>query len=361
MQMDLNRSYTYPLVIVLAIVLALLLLYRRALPKPFPGIPYDVSSSKKLLGDVPAMMSHIEKDQGTFTTYLISQMKSLNAPMIQVFIRPFSKPLLVMGDFPEAHDMLIHRKEFDRSSTLGDLVYGLAPDHHIHLKTNNAWKAQRRLVQDLMTPSFLHKVAAPVIYRNVNTLIQLWRTKARIADGKPWPAGDDINLMSLDAVTAFAFGAEFDHNATRPSLDLLTKLEQNAEEIRRPRGSESQEEPLAFPRGKVDGLLQAILDLTQTVGEVQGNPSPSLTWAYVMRKPRIKRAAKTKDAHWLKELKGAVERFDGVTKGTPGMRSAVDQMVLREKGLAEKENRPPNYFSRIMIDEVSIISLRWIQ
>jgi cytochrome P450 len=130
-------------------------------------------------------------------------MQSLNTPIIQVFIRPFSKPLVVMEDFHEAHNVLIHQsKDFDRSDSLGDLVKGLAPDHHIHLKTDDAWKRQRRLVQDLMTPTFLHKVAGPALHANVGRMVDLWRDKARIAEGRPWHAADDINHVALDAMTA---------------------------------------------------------------------------------------------------------------------------------------------------------------
>lgn len=35
------------------------------------------------------------------------------------------------------------------------------------------------------------------------------------------------------------------------------------------------------------------------------------------------------------------------------VRSAVDQMIVRERSLAEKEQRKPDYFSRVMFDEVS--------
>lgn len=326
--------------------------YRFALPKPIPGIPYNEASAHKLLGDVPAMTSHMaETEGGTFITYIMKTMRSLNAPLIQVFIRPLSKPLLIMADFPEAHDLLVRRnKDFDRSHTLGDLVQGLAPDHHIHLKTEgSAWKAQRRLVQDLMTPSFLHNVAGPVIHQNVATMIDLWRAKSRIADGRPWAAGDDINQMALDAVTAFAFGEGFGHSATRPALEAVREMDpETVESVRRQGG---RDEPVDFPRGRVDEALQATLDLTETVGEVQGNPWPSLTWALVTRKPKVKKAVRIKEEYIMKELRAGVERLEKSSGRV--IKSAVDQMILREKSLAGKDGRAPDYFSRVMVDEVS--------
>ena len=341
-------SFASPTLIVLSIALILHLLYRLALPKPIPGIPYNESSARNLLGDIPAIASHIAKEKGTFITYITSTMKSLDAPLAQIFIGPLSKPLLVLADFREADDILVHRKDFDRSSSLGDLVKGLAPDHHIHLKTNAAWKGQRRLVQDLMTPSFLHNVAGPVIYQNASALIELWRAKNSIAEGRPWSASEDTNHVALDAMMAFAFGEGFRHSAIRSELEALKGLDAKA--VDSLRGTGMWDVPVEFARRPVDKVLQAMLDLTETVGEVQGNPLPSLTWAYVMRKPRIKRATKIKEDYIMKELKDAVARLEG-SEGEV-VRSAVDHMLVRQKSLAEKHGRMPDYFSRIMIDEV---------
>ena len=38
---------------------ALYALYRRCLPRPIPGIPYDEAAAKSLLGDVPSMMEEM--------------------------------------------------------------------------------------------------------------------------------------------------------------------------------------------------------------------------------------------------------------------------------------------------------------
>ena len=343
-----SASFASLAVIVLSTALFLRLLYRLALPRPVPGIPYNASSVHNLLGDVPAMASHIAKADGTFITYILSTMKSLNAPLVQVFIRPLSKPLLVLADFRETHDILVRRKDFDRSTSLGDLVKGLAPDHHIHLKTNAAWKTQRRLVQDLMTPSFLHNVAGPAIYHHASALIELWRAKNRIAEGRPWSVSEDTNHVALDAMMAFAFGEGFVDSATRSSLEALKELDAQAVDILRSTGG--WDVPIEFARRPLNKVLQAMLDLTETVGEVQGNPLPSLTWAYVMRKPRIKRATKIKEDFIMSELKSAVARLEG-SEGEV-VRSAVDHMLVRQKGLAEKDGQEPAYFSRIMIDEV---------
>jgi hypothetical protein len=136
------------------------------LPKPIPAIPHLESSANSIFGDIPALLAHIRSTDGTFITYLRSVMERLNSPVVQVFVFPFAKPLVVLGDFAEAHDMLMRRgHEFDRSNTLGDIVHGILPTHHIHLPTGPQWKAQRMLIRDLMTPSMLQDVAAPGVYQ----------------------------------------------------------------------------------------------------------------------------------------------------------------------------------------------------
>lgn len=333
--------------VLIGVAFSIRLLYRLALPRPIPGIPYNEDSARKLLGDVPGMTSHIKNAEGTFITYIMESMRTLNSPLIQVFIRPLSSPLLILADFREAHDILIHRKDFDRSPSLGDLVKGLTPDHHIHLQTNAAWKTQRRLVQDLMTPSFLHNVAAPVIHQHATLMIDLWRSKSRIAGGRPWAASDDINHVALDAVMAFSFGGDFNHSMTRPNFDAIRQLDSTAVDALAQR---HRDEAVEFPIGRVDELIQATLDLTETVGQVQGNPLPALTWAYVNRKPKIRKATKIKEDYIMKELSDAVKRLEET--GEVVVKSAVDHLVLREKELADKDNRAPAYFSRVMKDEV---------
>jgi hypothetical protein len=91
--------------------------------------------------------------------------------------------------------------------------------------------------------------------------------------------------------------------------------------------------------------------LTPWTEVMQGSPLPKLTRAYIMRKAHIKRALKIKEDYFSQELKIAVERLeDGQVE-----QSAVNHVMMREKSLAEKEGRKPNYFSRVIMDEVSPI------
>ncbi|KAH0044361.1 cytochrome P450, partial [Aureobasidium melanogenum] len=328
-------------------LLALYLIYRRALPQPLDGIPYHAASARKLFGDVPGMLSHIAQDEGTSITYLVNSIHQLEAPLVQVFIKPFSKPLLILSDFQEAHDIMTRRtKEFDRSTSSGDLVRGLGPKHHIHLKTTPVWRAQRRLVQDLMTPAFLNEVASHAIHQNACVMVELWRVKSRLAAGRPWSASGDIDQVALDAVLSFAFGSSFGekHSSMRPALAAVKCLSVVESD------KSSAELPVQFPSGDVDEVIRATLELVATVEQVQGSPVPNLKWAYVNSLPRIRRATNIKEKYIKHELADAIQRL--ATSNSEHVKSAVDHMVFRERMLAEKDGRRPEFYSRVMMDEI---------
>lgn len=83
------------LVVVFSVIL--ILLYRAALPKPIPGIPYDRTSAGRILGDVPdALKYHGETHE--MVTFLEKRCRELGGPICQVFMRPFAKPWVVVMD-----------------------------------------------------------------------------------------------------------------------------------------------------------------------------------------------------------------------------------------------------------------------
>lgn len=72
-------------------------IYRALLPKPIPGIPCDQAASKRLFGDVPdALKYHAETSE--MLSFLVKRCKELDSPIIQVFMRPFQKPWVVVAD-----------------------------------------------------------------------------------------------------------------------------------------------------------------------------------------------------------------------------------------------------------------------
>lgn len=339
------------------------LVYWAALPKPIPGIPHSRDGARHILGDIPEILRTTANSELTHVQWIQQQLEELNSPIIQVFLGPFSRPVIVVADFRETQDVLMRRKEWDRSDVLGDLFWGLIPDHHSQYKTNDVWKARRRLLQDLMSPSFLHNVAAPALYASALTLISLWDQKATIAGKRPFSASEDIYRVALDAVHAFAFGEKFLHNATNPQRQTLARLDaEGLSELLGPNTIISHDEPVQFPEAKCDEIVDATFSLAEAVETVQGTSSMRLTWKLMLFNSRYRWAKRIRDDCILKELQRAVqhlglqnrEKQSDTDDPTSRIRSAVDHMIQREKKLAKKDGRPPEYFSRTMITEVSV-------
>lgn len=98
-----------------ALLVLLYALYRAALPKPIPGIPYHEASANSVLGDAPAMIKHKQKYATTFE-WMTAQTDKLNSPIVQIFLKPFSRPIVIVTDPRETQDVVLRRaKDFDRS------------------------------------------------------------------------------------------------------------------------------------------------------------------------------------------------------------------------------------------------------
>ncbi|GKT41028.1 cytochrome P450 monooxygenase TRI13 [Colletotrichum spaethianum] len=325
--------------------------YRWALPKPIPGIPHNAAAPKHILGDIPSLKEGIDRT-GEFALWLLDQSSKLNSPLFQVLIRPLGKPIVVMTDFRETQDMLMRRKDFDRSSLVADLLEGAGRKHHIHMKTGPEWKQHRRLLQDLMSPQFLNEVAAPTVYSGVLRLVKLWSDKARIADGRPFAAETDIYYGALDAVTSFVFGGSFPHSAIRPTMELVEALGDDDVVRLRDQKGVSNDVPVDFPEGQCDEKLKATFDVAHSIEYLQGSPIPRIKWWFVKKLPSMRKTFQIKMSYTQEEIAKALKRLQEVGNEESKALSAVELIVLRERKLAENEGREPDYFSETMIDEV---------
>jgi hypothetical protein len=151
-------------------------LWRWSLPRPIRGIPHNRKSSQHPFGDLPEFLN-AQSSTGQIFPWMASQTTKLNSPIVQLFLRPLSKPWVILTDFRESQDILLRRtREFDRSDFLGDVFAGLVPEFHISKKSSDAkFKANRDLLKGLMTPGFLNEVGqrTSCIIINIAHLIRL--------------------------------------------------------------------------------------------------------------------------------------------------------------------------------------------
>jgi hypothetical protein len=327
-------------------VAVLYLLWQWALPKPIPGIPYNKTSAKGLFGDIPDMISHVSRT-GDLWGWFAKQAVKIDSPIFQLWVRPFGRPWVVIYDFQESQDILLRRtKEFDRSAFFGDIFAGPAPHHHIAKRSlDPEFKYNRALLKDLMTPGFLHQVAAPQVYRTVEHLLELWDIKLELAQGHAFDAEHDVFHGALDAIYAATFGLADEDSSTSTQTRFLSA----GQNIDVPKDIN---EPIAFPAAALPLGFESILVLTDSLEVSIKSPSPPIAYWFLSKLPYMRRAEKVKEKMIIGEVDKAIDRFE--TGGQP-QRCAIDDILRREKMLAEKEERLPNYRSRSIYDEVSLV------
>lgn len=335
---------TLPAAVAFVAVLAYLL-YRAALPKPIPGIPYHKSSAQSIWGDVPAIRAFSKTTGRSGSEWIIAQAKELDSPIFQIFILPFQSPRVFITDHREGYDIMQRRtKEFDRSTTFGAIFRGTMDHNHILLPTGDRWRAQRRLLSDTMTPGFLNTIAAKHLYRQSINLVNLWRTKASIADGRPFHVGHDSTRMAFDSIWAVAFGKDID--TVKSCDEYLQKDPQTIGMV-----SSDKDQPVKFPEPEMPLIYRSAMLLMDTFGKAREAYIPRL---FMMRKQMTK---EWKDARDYKNkliqdsLDDAKNRL--ISKDHEDTTDcAADHMVFREQQVAEKENREPQYNSLAAKDEL---------
>ncbi|RYP80400.1 hypothetical protein DL769_002496 [Monosporascus sp. CRB-8-3] len=330
--------------IVLGFFSLLYLAYHWALPKPLPGIPYNKDALKTILGDA-AEIRNIRRAGGSARNWFGQQTARHKSPLVQAFLTPFTKPVLILSDFREAQDILLRRnKEFDRASRGRDALRGVIPWHHIGMRTADPqFRRNRELVKDLMTPHFLNTVNAPAIYDNAQIFLDLWRVKAQLAGGRPFQADEDIHVMTFDIIKVVALGEGDNQSMTARYLDMVrsaTSIDQKSET--------TKDIVCVFPKNEANDDLRAHQTLQEAVGESIPHPSPKLFHMFHNRTAPMREAFALKTSMLDKQISLAVKRLEA----GEGVKSALDYMIQREVSAAKKSGRQLAFDTPSMRDEL---------
>lgn len=182
----------------LALVFCLYLVLRAALPKPLPGIPYVPGSEKNFLGNLPLALAH-QKNAGRFSSYFYQPAEHLQVPLLQVFMRPFSRPWLLLCDGREAQDLMTRRAhEFEYADFAIDLHRAAWPETLASLKTNERWRANRRMMGETATSMYINTVGLNSMYQGAQELVYLLRLKSRLAADSPFDIREDLKSATAD-------------------------------------------------------------------------------------------------------------------------------------------------------------------
>ena len=83
-----------------AVLLLSLQIYRATLPRPLPGIPYIKASASRPFGNVQDALRY-QAAESQMLAFLTLKCVELNSPIVQLFMRPFGRPWVVVSDCEE--------------------------------------------------------------------------------------------------------------------------------------------------------------------------------------------------------------------------------------------------------------------
>ncbi|GAM87660.1 hypothetical protein ANO11243_056870 [Dothideomycetidae sp. 11243] len=320
-------------------------LYRAILPKPLPGIPYNHDAAKNVLGDVPAMMKHVSSTSDIYMDWIKDQGSKLDTPIFQILF-PFGRPRVIVTDHREALDVLLRRgKEFDRSMWFASLFRGTLPHSYFIMPTRDPrFKPQKKLFADTMTPTFLTNVAAKHIYDHSLTLVDLWRTKARLGQGKAFVASADINHMGLDTMWAVTFGSDI--GTVKSQCEALKDNEPSKS------SPADKDEAFEFDLPKLPAAYEAIVRLTHDIITTGNSQFPLFSHWLLRRTRKWQRANALKNALFKDRLSDAKARLLSANGKEELIDCATDHVVFREHQAALKEDRAPQYDSPAVRDDL---------
>ncbi|KAM5510009.1 cytochrome P450 [Fusarium oxysporum f. sp. phaseoli] len=316
----------------LSIFLLLFCLYNLALPMPIPGIPYNKSATKRLLGDLPDLIEY-QKHTGEQRRWFALQNQKFNSPVCQVFIRPFGKPRVVVSDFQEARDVLSKRlKDFDRSDRAREAFTGIVPHQMLSYQTvDPKFKKHRELMRDLMSPKFLNQ-----------------HEKCLHAAEHPFDGKGDVQRATLDVITAVSFGLDDENSANKWQLDDMLARSTAGVTFTQP-----ERKIVDFPVRPLTTELDATMTIVESAAVGFSSPIPRWHYWILSQFPYLKNAARVREELTRREIDKAVKAIskDG-SENAWVTHSALEFMVLRETAAAQKARRPPRFQRRRIYDEL---------
>ncbi|KAI1773024.1 cytochrome P450 [Hypoxylon cercidicola] len=327
------------LVTLVTIFFILYCLYQWLLPKPVPGIAYNHEAAKSLFGDAPSMMKEV-RVTSEFRVWCSKQMTKMNSPICQVFIRPFSKPWILLADFRESKDILMRRREFDKSSFLSDGMACMGAFHGIYM-TGDKFKSNRQLIQDLMTTSFLDKHVGPAVYNKGLQLMRLFKLKMTLANGRPFSVKKDFEYASLDIMLDFALGKNWVYTSLNPQVDLLSKLYASDVKL------DAIDQPVNFPTAPIAEFLKSVYEVPEIVEKTINAVLPKLRTWWWSKQPWYKKIFAEKERIMKEQVAIGLQNYY-----SGRVETGIEHMFMREAARAAKEGRDPDFERKVFRDEI---------
>ncbi|KAK4500928.1 hypothetical protein PRZ48_009120 [Zasmidium cellare] len=183
------------------------------------------------------------------------------------------------------------------------------------MPTNQKMKAQRRMMSDTMSPSFLNEKTAPSIHQAVMDLMELWKVKARLAGSqRVFQADVDLRHAILDALWPVALGT---HPGT---VKAQTEALKESSEI-----PETNSDVVEFSSFHVPETFEAMAGIADSVESILSSPFPAIHHWILRQFPKLRTVFQVKERLITSSLEAALNRAQEGSK----IQSAADLILSR--------------------------------
>ncbi|KAK2606815.1 hypothetical protein N8I77_005540 [Diaporthe amygdali] len=331
------------------ILLAIIWLRRKLMPKPYPGIPYNEESVGRITGDIPNLIPIIEATNEFSNTLFTVTTQKLGVPIAQLLFPGIRKPMVIIEDPREIEDIMVRQnKEFDKAPMAIDMFAPMFPHATLAQYTTPELRAQKRLWQDVMNAEFLRRAAAPNIHKAALELVNLWRLKtASVYNDQAFKIHDDLKDAALDAMWVAVVGEE--PGLTRYNTKKLEKQLAGDQGL--------DDEPA--PRGAF--LKEEVRYIGATISKNSNHPLPKWAQKFETYTPRYRKFRRTVLSGVERVMRKAVERFQLLETGqleSDALDQCMMDLVLRRQILeARKAGKPPSDPTKDihMLDELFVM------
>ncbi|KAG5980676.1 hypothetical protein E4U55_003776 [Claviceps digitariae] len=326
-----------------SVLLLILHGYKMMQPKPILGIPYNKDIG--IFGDLPALLK--ARKAGGIRSWLWSIAKRHKSPITQVFVLPFTKPLIMISDYRESYDILVRRsREFGRARLSVDAFAPFVPDHHIIMVSSDPrFKKNKELLQGVMSPRILSDSFAPIICEKVRHFVDLWKTKMDAAQGRPFSANRDLQELALEIILALVLGVDEGSRITQPHRDFLLSSKGSSAVC-----AESAD-IACFARPRLAPEVDALVMITSFIQFASTCLAPRLQ-VWILKRTKWRECFQRKEKMLSDEINKSVKRLSTVDSDSSECKSVIDHILMREAILAKKSDSAPNFDKPSIRDEL---------
>jgi hypothetical protein len=182
-------------------------------------------------------------------------------------------------------------------------------------------------------------------------LVDLWKLKSSIAGSRYFDAKTDLGRAAFDIIMAVAFGLSDQDGATSRQISLTSKEASRSLLTAKVLEADS---PYPFQTADMDREGQALLDLTDSIHIGITSILPYLYSWIALRRPPLSHAVRTKEVMMARHIDNAVAKLPLTDEEAQrSAQTALEYLVFRERTIARREGRKPDYHGRYIYDEVS--------